>query len=280
MITSTRFAHKLVALGIGATMLWSCSSDKHDEQADQQVDTSALTEQSGQPSKSQEFFQSLPSPIHISRIFQRAGLKYLSGYTNPADNASKYMSPYSRSVNMGIYTTDLAYCTFSDQTQEAISYFKAIKTLTDGLNMSSIFENTNLVPRFEKNLGNKDSLVMLMSDLSMESDILLKQTSRLDVAYLSFAGAWTESMYIATQILKKAKNPELSKRVADQEGSLEKLIILLQDYQDKKEFSSLIASLSEVKGTLEKINNGNGEEDFGVLTTQIETLRNKLTSEI
>ncbi len=275
-----RIANKLVALSLGTTMLWSCSSEKQEDTTDQHVDSSALTEQSTQPSRSQEFFQSLPSPIHISRIFQRAGLKYLSGYSNPADNATKYMSPYSRSVNMGVYTTDLAYCTFSDQTQEAITYFKAVKTLTDGLNMSSIFENTNLVPRFEKNLGNKDSLIMLMSDLSMESDILLKQTSRLDVAYLSFAGAWTESMYIATQILKKAKNPELSNRVADQQGSLEKLIVLLQDYQDKKEFSNLIASLSEIKVTFKKINSGNSDEDFGTLTSQIETLRNKLTSEI
>jgi len=275
-----RIANKFVALSLGTTMLWSCSSDKQEEGTDQQEGQSALTEQSTLPSKSQEFFQSLPSPIHISRIFQRAGLKYLSGYTNPADNATKYMSPHSRSINMGVYTTDLAYCTFSDQTQEAITYFKAVKTLTDGLNMSSIFENTNLVPRFEVNIGNKDSLIMLMSDLSMESDILLKQTSRLDVAYLSFAGAWTESMYIATQILKKSKNPELTKRVADQQGSLEKLIVLLQDYQDKKEFSSLISSLSEIKVTFEKINSGNGEEDFGTLTSQIETLRNKLTSEI
>jgi hypothetical protein len=240
------------------------------------ADSSMLARESGAESKTQDFFQSLPSPIHVARIFQRAGLKYISGTTNPAANASKYMSPYSKSINLGIYTTDLSYCTFNDQSQEAISYFKAVKTLTDGLNLTSIFESTNMIPRFERNIGNKDSLVTLMATMSMESDILLKQTSRLDIAYLSFAGAWIESAYIATQMLKNKRNPDILKRLLDQNNSLGKLIALLKDYDDKQEFESLIASLTDIKTSLDILNSENTtthEEEFKKLVTKVEKLR-------
>jgi hypothetical protein len=188
------------------------------------------------------------------------------------------MSPYSKSFNLGVYTTDLSYCTFNDQSQEAISYFKAVKTLTDGLNLTSIFESTNLIPRFEKNIGNKDSLVTLMATLSMESDILLKQTSRMDIAYLSFAGAWTESAYIATQMLKNKRNPDILKRLLDQNSSLAKLIALLQDFDDKQDFQALIADLSDIKSSLDVLNSENTtthEEEFKKLTAKVEALRNK-----
>jgi hypothetical protein len=276
---------RLATAGLVLTVAFGCGqrNEKDSTVVDSTASDSAmLASDSAIESKTQDFFQSLPSPLHVARIFQRAGLKYLSGLTNPAANASKYMSPYSKSVNLGIYTTDLSYCTFNDQSQEAISYFKAVKTCTDGLNLTSIFETTNLIPRFEKNVGNKDSLVTLMATMSMESDILLKQTSRLDIAYLSFAGAWVESAYIATQMLKNKRNPDITKRLLDQNNSLGKLVALLQDFKDKPEIDGLISSLNEIKVSLDVLNSENTtshEEEFKKLTSKVETLRNKIVTD-
>jgi hypothetical protein len=274
------FKSRLATAGIFLSVAFGCNQNT--EQGASGVDStgadSSLTARETEAeSKTQDFFQSLPSPIHVARIFQRAGLKYIPGIANPSANASKYMSPYSKSINLGIYTTDLSYCTFNDQSQEAISYFKAVKTLTDGLNLTSIFESTNMIPRFERNIGNKDSLVTLMATMSMESDILLKQTSRLDIAYLSFAGAWIESAYIATQMLKNKRNPDILKRLLDQNNSLAKLISLLKDFDEKQEFESLITSLSDIKTSLDILNSENTtthEEEFKKLVTKVEKLRN------
>jgi len=276
---------QLATAGLVLSVAFGCNQGTEKETTGTEsnaADSTMMSRDSVAESKTQDFFQSLPSPIHVARIFQRAGLKYISGITNPAANASKYMSPYSKSVNLGIYTTDLSYCTFNDQSQEAISYFKAVKTLTDGLNLTSIFESTNLIPRFERNIGNKDSLVMLMATLSMESDVLLKQTSRLDIAYLSFAGAWTESAYIATQMLKNKRNPDILKRLLDQNNSLGKLIALLKDFDGKQEFEVLISSLTDIKASLDILNSENTtthEEEFKKLTSKVETLRNKIVND-
>jgi hypothetical protein len=279
------FKSRLATAGIILSVAFGCSQNTEKESSGLDstgTDSTMMAKEAETESKTQDFFQSLPSPIHVARIFQRAGLKYISGITNPAANASKYMSPYSKSINLGIYTTDLSYCTFNDQSQEAISYFKAVKTLTDGLSLTPIFESTNLVPRFEKNIGNKDSLVTLMATMSMESDVLLKQTSRLDIAYLSFAGAWIESSYIATQMLKNKRNPDIMKRLLDQNNSLGKLIGLLKDFDDKQEFEGLITKLSDVKSSLDVLNSENTtthEEEFKKLVTKIESLRNDLVND-
>lgn len=202
--------------------------------------------------------------------------------TNSPGNAAKYLSPYSKSVNLGVYTTDLSYCTFNNQSQEAISFFKAVKTMTDGLNLTSIFEGTNFIPRFEKNIGNKDSLETLMALMSMESDFLLDKTARLDIAYLSFAGAWIESSYIATQILKNKRNPDILSKLLDQSQSLGKLISLLDAYKDKEEFASLIASLTDIKTSLDALNSENTiahEEEFKKLVEKVEKLRNSVVND-
>ena len=278
MIIKTRFAAAAILLSVA----FGCNETKTENGS---TDSTAAAVDSGSMNTDiqvQDFVQSLPSPIHIAKIFQRAGLKYISGMTNPAGNASKYLSPYSKSVNLGVYTTDLSYCTFNNQSQEAITYFKAVKTMTDGLNLTSIFEGTNLLPRFEKNIGNTDSLVTLMALMSMESDFLLKQTSRLDIAYLSFAGAWIESSYIATQMLKTKRNPDILNKLLDQSHSLGKLIKLLDTYKDKEEFATLIAGLNDIHASLEVLNSEKTithDEEFKKLIEKVEKLRNQVVND-
>ena len=280
MIIKTRF----VAAAILISAAFSCGqkSEKEDTPDSTAADSAAVSASLQTDTEVQDFVQSLPSPIHIAKIFQRAGLKYISGMTNPANNASKYMSPYSKSVNLGVYTTDLSYCTFNNQSQEAITYFKAVKTMTDGLNLTSIFEGTNLIPRFEKNIGNTDSLVTLMALMSMESDFLLKQTARMDIAYLSFAGAWIESSYIATQMLKTKRNPDIMKKLLDQSHSLGKLIKLLDSHKEKEGFPALITGLTDIKASIDILNSENTvthEAEFEKLVTKVEKLRNEIVND-
>jgi hypothetical protein len=280
MIIKTRF----VAAAILMSAAFSCGqkSEKEDTPDSTAADSAAVSASLQTDTEVQDFVQSLPSPIHIAKIFQRAGLKYISGMTNPANNASKYMSPYSKSVNLGVYTTDLSYCTFNNQSQEAITYFKAVKTMTDGLNLTSIFEGTNLIPRFEKNIGNTDSLVTLMALMSMESDFLLKQTARMDIAYLSFAGAWIESSYIATQMLKTERNSDIMKKLLDQSHSLGKLIKLLDSHKEKEGFPALITGLTDIKASIDILNSENTvthEAEFEKLVTKVEKLRNEIVND-
>ena len=209
------------------------------------------------PAKATDFLRSLPSPLHVARLFKRSGLKYIGGISNPADNASKYQSVNSQSLNLGVYSADLAYAALNNQNQPAISYFKSVRTLGDKLNLSSIFEQDNLMSRFEKNIGNTDSLVLLMAELHMQSDMLLKSVDRHDVIFLSFAGAWVESLYIATHLTKSGGDAKttskIKERVLDQAAPLNSLIKLLTEYKQKQEFESLITGLTGIRDAMTEI---------------------------
>lgn len=280
----------LLLVGLLSTGLYSCESTSDEAKETTEVTTEPTAEAAGDSSQKsvQDFFQSLPSPLHVAKIFKRSGLKYISGISNDPATASKYMSNTSRSLNMGVYSADLAYATLNNQNQVAVNYFKSIRTLADGLNMSSIFESTNLIPRFEKNISNQDSLVMLMADLQMESDILLKETNRYDVVYLSFAGAWIESLYIATNLTQKTQNGEIIERIMQQTSALEKLVKLLEAYKTDASVDALIKDLSAVQATMKELKeSGKPASDTEYLKTytgklypQIEALRKKIVSEV
>jgi hypothetical protein len=78
-------------------------------------------------------------------------------------------------------------------------------------------------------------------------------------------------------MLKNKRNPDILKRLLDQNNSLGKLIALLKDYDDKQEFGALITSLSDIKTSLDVLNSENTtthEEEFKKLVSKVEKLRN------
>lgn len=274
-------------------ILASCDPQPSDVKStvEQQEETTQVAETQKDtlaPRKAKFFFQSLPSPLHIAHIFKRAGVKYEPGLTLSPDKASQYVSTSSQAMNLGVYSADLAYYTINDQTQETISSLKAAKKLAEGLEIVEVYEAQNLVDRFESNIGNRDSLLGLLSDLTIESDLLLKQGERYDIVFLSFAGAWVESMYLASEIASKSESKDIIKRIAAQKASLDNLIGLLSEYKGRKEFDNLIEKLSGLSANLATVSqdlststeNGTNAamKSFAAFKTQLMSVRKEITS--
>lgn len=284
---------KNILIGVSlSALLFSCGGEKKDQDKTNSDTTSINADTSAQATSAQvqqtvDFVENLPSPLHVSRIFKKSGLKYVSGLTNKPDAVSTYQSNTGKSLNLGVYSADLAYTSLNSQTQESVKYFKSIKGISDGLNMGSIFTNNQLIDRFEKNLGNQDSLIRIMAELQMESDMLLKETQRYDVVFLSFTGAWIESMYLASQIHEKQANPELAKKMAQQAATLSKLVKLLDGFKTEVSVQNLIGELNTLQASLDKLTEGDKaatdpafqkhlKEDF---TPKIVALRKRIISE-
>jgi len=238
----------------------------------------------------------LPSPLQIASIFKRSGLKYINGVTNPESNTSKYSSSFARTQNLGIYTADLAYCVLNKQTQPALNYIKTVKQISDQLGMSSVFESLSLVSRFEKNLGNEDSLAYLIAELQMETDMYLDENDQKQMAPVIFAGAWIESMYIGGKVTAKEKNDKLTSKLGEQMIILEKIIAVLKQNEKKdSNITGLISDLNsiretynsfpEVKKILEMPEDEEApgppklsDEEMKKLTNQIDAIRGKIVN--
>ncbi|MES2592907.1 MAG: hypothetical protein V4608_13575 [Bacteroidota bacterium] len=237
------FREAIAVLSVSAIMAAGCSNDpKKTEDVPQQgndtIQSGTLIPISG------EIF-SIPSPIQTALLIKGSGANYNKSILNVSTKTSQYSTNFAKAINLGIYGADLGYVTIYDQSQDAIGYLNSAKKLSDGLGISSAFDQQT-IERFTKNLGNKDSMLVLVGVAYRASDAYLKTNDRSDVSGLVLAGGWIESLYFTTDIYKTKPNEEIKLRIAEQKLSLQSLIKLLSPYKEQPEYTKLVNSLNDL----------------------------------
>ncbi len=193
---------------------------------------------------------SIPSPIQFTTLIKKSGAAYNKENLNPSNKSSQYSTNFSKALNLGIYGADLGYVIVYDQTQDAIAYLKTTKQVSDDLGLVGVF-NENMIDRFTKNIGTKDSLLVLTSDAFRMGDAYLKDNDRMDVSTLILAGGWIESLYLATNISKVKPNEDIKNRIAEQKLSLQSVIKSLAQYNVEPELMDKLKDLSTVYDGIE-----------------------------
>jgi arabinogalactan endo-1,4-beta-galactosidase len=218
---------KYSCLSILFFSLLSCNSSTEEKKIDTKV--IAETENSF---NSEEYDFVLPQPVSLAKAFQASGLSYYSNLTNPTSNLSYYNEKVKQLLNLGVYSTDLAYCAMNGKSQEARNYLSAIQTLGNSVGLKPVFSDKKLVEKFDKNLNNMEAVEDLIYDIQERSEEYMQDN---DIRYLSvvqFAGAWTEGMYLGIKDIEKSKskNNNLSITVVDQMNLLKSIIKGLKTY--------------------------------------------------
>ncbi|NQY66146.1 MAG: hypothetical protein HRT72_00255 [Flavobacteriales bacterium] len=211
-------------------------------------------------SSSEKIFYAIPSPIEMAAIIKKTGATYSGDILNDVKNVDNYSTNSSKALNLGIYGADLSYTSIFGQTQESMLYFSCAKKLADGLGITSAFSAEN-VYRIQQNLGNKDTLVQIISESYWSSESYLKENDRADVSAVIVTGGWIEGLYIAAQLaLQIPDNNEILERVAEQKLSLEDLIKLLENFNDE-DLNALKAQLAELSTIFEAVDIKIGENN-------------------
>jgi hypothetical protein len=91
--------------------------------------------------------------------------------------------------------------------------------------------NDSTLEVMEKNRGDRDALLDVISETYWNVDAYLKENGRDNISALMIAGGWVEGLYIATQVSLTNDSPELRQRIAEQKLSLGDLIALIDGYQ-------------------------------------------------
>lgn len=194
---------------------------------------------------------SVPSPIQTAYLIEESGAEFNGSLLNDPSRASKYPTNFKRALNLGIYGADLGYVTIYDNQQSSFDYLNAVQKLARDVGVESAFDKT-LIKRFKENMGNRDSMLGLVSDAYKMGDAYLKKNERNHVAALILAGGWIESLYFATHLAKE-DHEMVKKRVAMQKTSLKNLIELLGQKRTDEEVNDLVEDLEDLYGVYEKI---------------------------
>ena len=198
-----------------------------------------------------EFVHIFPSHLKVARLFKNAGLKYEGSYLLTSSLADKLMTTQDKAFGLGFFGVDMAYTAINNQTQASINFLKVSKSLSQQLGLESVYESNHYLQKFEANLNNVDTLEAIIRDLFAESDAFLKDNDKLDVTLLTFAGGWTESVYLAASYARSTKNQAIVEIIGDQLVSLDPLIRLLGENQKNFDNKVLIKQLTETKKILE-----------------------------
>ena len=236
----------VIAIAI-ISSLFACKGGSKTDSDD--VDAVAVESQK----KATKVFYAVPSPSELSAMIKATGANFNKNMLNAPANESKYTSIIQKALNLGVYGADLSYTSTFDQTQEAMLYMGVCKKLADGLGITGAI-NENTVKRMEKNINNKDSLLKIISDTYLETDIYLKNNERAGVSALVVAGGWIEGLYISVNIAaQNAKNELLVKRIAEQKLILENLIGLLETNDANDNAPELMTEMKALKSIFDNI---------------------------
>lgn len=228
----------IVASSIIASLaLVSCSGgEKNEDENGIGKDSVATSTETNTPSSYETFFQ-VPSPGEMLTFIKSVGKKDNKNVAilNKTDNLQKYTDNKTKSLNFGIYTTDLSYCSIFNMGAETIKYFKVVKQLGDQLGLSATIQ-PDIMERLQKNLENSDSLSLITDDLYFSTFETLESGKQGQTLALIVTGGWIESMYLAVSMVDKFNaNSPVVQRIADQKYTLENLIEFLKKYEGSSE---------------------------------------------
>ncbi len=237
----------LVFIALASGFIISCGEPAHKEESET---PSKQEEKKADPNKT-AIFQigdekfAIPSPVQTAALIQKTGAPYNKEILNDPKAFSRYSTKFQKAVNLGVYGADLGYITMYEQTQDGIMYIKAAEKIGEELGVTSAF-SPELIKRFEANLGNRDSLLVLVSEAYKASDAFLKDNEREDVGGLIIAGGWLESLYFAASVYESTKNEEIKRRIGEQKTTLESIIKLLQRYSSNPDIEEFVSELTDL----------------------------------
>jgi len=133
-----------------------------------------------------------------------------------------------------------------------MNFINSTKRLADDLGVTNAF-NPDLMKRFEANMGIQDSLLTIMGNAYKESNRFFQDSEQEDVGALVLSGGWIEALYFTTVVAKNDGPESVKTRIAEQKGSLENLIKLLQQNAEEEEVAEFVSELIDLYYLLDEV---------------------------
>jgi hypothetical protein len=218
----------------------------------------------------------LPTSAEVIKMLTDLEVGYIIGITNPVENAKKYFSSTTRAINLGAFGADLSYTTLYNQNQEVINYLNAIRSLTNELNMTKIY-NEELYTKIKQNFDNKDELVKILTGAFNDTYAYLSKNDQQPLALLVVGGAWVEGMYLTTHVSEAAYQVAgISGVLLKQKKSFELFLEITQPYATDPGVSDFVKLLDPVKKVYEGLTTSLTEKNIMDITKVIEAVRSQI----
>lgn len=279
---SRTFLILLAVLG-SLVFSYSCASDSQKSDAtDSDNETVEVIENEGDNYYNQNITYKLPSPVELYMFLEENKKEFNSEILNSPDNKTKYYTVNMKTINFGIYVSDLAYATVYGKHQQTFSYFKTTRELADELGFAEGF-NKALVKRVENNQYNLDSLYNISNDAYWDACNYLEDQEKQDALALIYTGGWIESVFLAINSIDEFdENDPVVIRIAEQQLLLDNLIGTFYALDSELRPQEILNKLIGLQEIFDQLYDNTEvvitQEQFYEIASAIEALRNELIS--
>ena len=212
------------------------SYDGSDTSKKEAVPTQKFEDLFDSTSNSIPIFYNMYLTVEMSSLFEETGVAFISELLNPSEKIENYLTSYKKALNIGTYAVDLSYVKAFQEFDYAGKYFSAMHKLAESLGIPDDFFY-DAAKRFERNIGNKDSLAFIANEVYNITDNYLRENNRQNTASLIIVGGWIEAVYLAFNIyLQSDKDFVILEKIADQNNSLNQVRSLISLEDEKNEF--------------------------------------------
>jgi hypothetical protein len=160
-----------------------------------------------------------PSPLEIFVVLKDEGVKFNSNFLNDLERVNTYTTTEKLAIGMGIYSSDLAYCSMYEKSQLTMNYFAVNKSIADKLGLAQGFDK-GLMERIDKNINNADSLIRLTSNSYTEAVSFLEENGQTKILPYIIFGEWIESAYITVSLTKTYSVDDIGVNVISEQSLL------------------------------------------------------------
>lgn len=200
-----------------------------------------------------DILQSIPSPLEISLLIKEVGTVYQKSDLNDYNNVSRYNSSFKQALNLGIYGTDLGYANIYNKNQDALSYLNSVQKLAEGISIGQFFDYNTLKQLAESADENLDELLRTTTANFEKINYHLRQQKREYLSILLLSGGWVEALYLTTMVHDRTKNEVLREKIGEQKIVLDRILLVLDVYKDRRDFPELINDLKELQKIYDQI---------------------------
>ena len=223
----------------------SCASSSDENSSKETVEV--VDEELVEESTNDNMFYQVPTPNELFAVLKNSDAPFNKEILNDVSNSGNYLTKYSKALNFGVYTADLAYVTSQGSLEDAASLFEAVKNLSKDLEIENAIDKI-IFERLKKSLDNSnlDSLFYLSNETYYSAFSYLKENNRQDILGLIAVGGWIEGLNIILNLEPYSQNSEICQVIADQKLTLENLLIFVSDIENDK-FLDLLNDLSKIE---------------------------------
>ncbi|CAI8156619.1 hypothetical protein N9L60_00810 [Flavobacteriales bacterium] len=245
----------LMSLAFGVS---SCSSSSDEVNSQEAVEV--VTEELAEEATNDNVFYQMPTPNELFAVLKNSDAPFNKEILNDVSNSGNYLTKFSKALNFGVFTADLAYATSQGSFEDAASLFEAIQSLSKDLEIENAIDQI-IFERLKENLdnANADSLFYLSNETYYSAFSYLEENDRQDVLGMIAVGGWIEGLNIILNLEPYSEDSEICQRIADQKLTLENLLIFVSDIENDK-LTDLVSDLSVIEEIFnEESENSNDE---------------------